>query len=154
MTKYQFNQMYSATVNGDKDQRVVFADPRDTQLPWFHLPATEYDCGDWVSYASVTDVRPLVTLDIESLYYPGATEHVIERLGHNWSSLCDEIRRQTEGPRIPEPGKWGVVQDAHGVEWFHRGTTQGSSYEWVNIETGDGDDWKDIKQPVEVRPGV
>ena len=69
-------------------------------------------------------------------------------------NLADQIEAQTKPPRIPEPGKYGVVKASAPV-------TNAARYEWTNegrfwrsLLTGDFAEWSALIDPVLVRPGV
>jgi hypothetical protein len=80
--------------------------------------------------------------------------HLIETLrGAVWLScnrLAGQIEAQTKPTRIPEPGKYGVVRDKHGVEWVTYG-----QHRWVQLDQGLRDwPWVDIEDPTLVREGL
>ena len=111
--------------------------------------------------STVTDIRPLVVLDLDdpsgtvaSLREGAADDLWTGEAAACIESIADQIEAQPMPPRIPEPGLWGVVRDATGEEWVRTGPTQHTSYEWLNTETADSDDWAGIKAPTLVRPGI
>lgn len=69
--------------------------------------------------------------------------------------LADRIEAQIPTPRISEPkGRYAVVRDSDGHDWSRRGMTQSSSYEWINLETGDSWDWENIEEPSLISAGI
>lgn len=121
--------------------------------------------GSCIQDEVVTDVRPLVVLDLGDLaVLKRAWENteVAMKEGHTLpfilQGLRDEILRQTKPPRIPEPGLWGVVEaavpESGGSRWpFVHDTDQGSS-EWTCVNDGDHYDWDALVDPVLIREGV
>jgi hypothetical protein len=108
----------------------------------------------------VTDVRPLVVLDIEDAGLSGSYDvrriNLLEHLrkGTNVAQhLADLIEAQTKPPRIPEPGLWGVVEaptqrGGYVWQWVHHPKDV-----WLNAE-GDSCPWAKLVDPVLVRDGV
>lgn len=90
----------------------------------------------WVDEDLVTDVRPLVVLDLE----PGivATLNDAERLmvpgqpnAIRLARLREQIEAQTRPPRIPEPlGLGAVVEDDEGRRWV-RYPRHGGGTPWL-----------------------
>jgi hypothetical protein len=122
--------------------------------------------GGWRSHthADVTDVRPLVVLDLDGIVDPAgalrliANEDVVNAKRSLLLGLADQIEAQTKPPRIPEPGVWGVVTantiGANGKAQDH--------YLWVRTHGGweaiastqRVRSWDDLIDPVLVRKGV
>jgi hypothetical protein len=100
----------------------------------------------WYFAFDVTDVRPLVVLDLS---WADSVPVLIDQLrGAGYVYLADQIEAQTKPPRIPEPGLWGVVEDGgeqwvRGLEGWVRATSQGMHMNWY-----------DLIDPVLVREGV
>ena len=165
MTTYEPGTVAVATVRGVPNVRVIRIQPIAGATWVTPLPVAGDLARHWDE--DVTDIRLLVVLDLDD---PAATVEYLkeatdgfDKAAHGmdaWSGrepirrVWAQIEAQTKPPRIPEPGLWGVVRDATGEEWVRTGPTQHTSYEWLNTETADSDDWAGIKAPTLVRPGV
>jgi hypothetical protein len=152
MTEYKPGTVAKATVRGVPD-----------------VTAFAFVAGAWVSAedvgdtrvhgpSKVTDVRPLVVLDLDGLVRP---DTLVNWFRHN--SLCgsiavaesvaNQIEAQIKPPRIPEPGLWGVVEaptqrGGYVWQWVHHPKDV-----WLNAE-GDSCPWAKLVDPVLVRDGV
>ena len=120
----------------------------------------------WVEDYCVTDVRPLVVLDVKdpaSLveYLKEATDG-FDKAAHGmdaWSGrapirdITRQIEAQVKPPRIPEPGLWGVVEAwVPGIptrRWVHH-----EEGRWVSDMGVPFKEWDDLIDPVLVREGV
>jgi hypothetical protein len=153
-----------ATVCGEPNVRVAYADPSDVSMPWFVL--TGKNAGDWAPMGKVVNIRPLVVLDLD--HYDG--ERAVTYLrnlareskdisGHSPSPrgklanlIADQIEAQTKPPRIPEPGLWGVVEaNVRSIprrRWVHHEEAR-----WIS-DTGVIAEWDDLVDPVLVRDGI
>jgi hypothetical protein len=105
---------------------------------------------------NVTDVRPLVVLDLD--WAESVPVLIAQLRGAGYVHIADQIEAQTKPPRIPEPGLWGVVEaavpESGGSRWpFVHDTDQGSS-EWTCVNDGDHYDWDALIDPVLIREGV
>jgi hypothetical protein len=100
----------------------------------------------------VTDIRPLVVLDIPIDVIPHKMARALRKYDFLW--LADQIEQQTKPPRIPEPGLWGVVEASvkehdQRLRWVRLGD---------NYRPDDRDEydrlWCDLIDPILVRPGI
>jgi hypothetical protein len=120
----------------------------------------------WVDSGEITDIRPLVVLDLDAANPYGIPEvrlsNLLEQLrGKGATRVClaiaDQIEEQTKPPRIPEPGLWGVVS-------AHINGKQGpqATYKWAHAPWGweaigstqATRKWEDLIDPVLIREGV
>jgi hypothetical protein len=123
--------------------------------------------GAWENTEHVTDVRPLVVLDLDEfpiLRNPSGMEHWsadvrIERPGMAafFTKLGETIKAQTKPPRIPEPGLWGVVE-AHTVgnadrRQFGR-IPESDDQHWIESDAMGWFLWDDLVDPALVRDGI
>ncbi|WP_330473787.1 hypothetical protein [Terrabacter sp. C0L_2] len=168
MSTYEPGTVAVATVRGVPNVRVFYRETHG-EGDWAYSPdparGLEYSC-DSVHLGVVTDIRPLVVLDLgpgsipaeravkllRTVTYPEAE---FPRL-RNW--LADQIEAQATPPRIPEPGLWGVVEASWDskhpttiprAEWMR---TKGN--EWRSCISNVAARWDDLVDPVLVRPGV
>ena len=163
-----------ATVRGVKGVRVFRRFSPDSGIcDWAYNPdparGLNYSC-DADAGNVVTDIRPLVVLDLDQANPWGIPEvklsNLLEQLrGEGATDVCravaDQIEAQTNPPRIPEPGPWGVVEarcDAfeRRVKWVHGDPTEFGN-DWHTF--GGSDDpyhrvWSDLIDPVLIREGL
>jgi hypothetical protein len=112
----------------------------------------DYSC-DSDSLGAVTDVRPLVVLDLHD-FYDGAVDFVATLRALNSETadwLADQIEEQVKPARIDEPGLYGVVstEDPEGLvtyRWHSHGGWHG--------EDGSIHEWDDLIDPTLVREGL
>jgi hypothetical protein len=168
VSAYEPGTVAVATVRGVPNVRVFY---RETygEGDWAYSPdparGLEYSC-DSVHLGVVTDIRPLVVLDLgpgsipaeravkllRTVTYPEAE---FPRL-RNW--LADQIEAQTKPPRIPEPGLWGVVEAHPGartgrpVEFVRDSMHEDAA--WRSLADGSAWEWDDLIDPTLVRPGI
>lgn len=153
MSEYAPGTVAVATVRGVEGVRVMRVD-ESSPAPWRSSVAVEYCCGH--SDSEVTDVRPLVVLDLAESPFGTATRHVLrssdtpvkDSLIGQW--IADQIEAQTKPPRIPEPGLWGVVEAT---------AKSGVRKEWVRTAHGWSSGyfvhpWGTLIDPVLIRPGL
>ena len=112
-----------------------------------------------------TDVRPLVVLDLDGYdgeravtYLRNLARESRDIFGESPSPrgklanlIADQIEAQTKPPRIPEPGRWGVVsvENRHGLtDYWTRG------YGGWFSESGHTLEWASLTDPTLVRPGI
>lgn len=106
----------------------------------------------------VTDVRPLVVLDLVNAEQTIKTLRIkandcgIYQAGV-LSELADQIEAQTKPKRIPEPGLWGVVEAAAngGAE---RGQFVHTPKFWYCAEFDHARGWDALIDPTLIREGV
>jgi hypothetical protein len=96
------------TVDGRAGIRVVRC---GAILGHWLIPETNVTVAD----KFVTDVRPLVVLDLVNAAQTVKTLRIlVNRLGMFQAGvvaeLADQVEAQMKTPRIPEPGLWGVVE--------------------------------------------
>jgi hypothetical protein len=104
----------------------------------------------------VTDVRPLVVLDLGSAV-PAVVVNVLRKACYN--RLADQIEAQTKPPRIPEPGLWGVVEahTAYDSTRRHFGRVPddyNDDKQWIDSFDKHWRKWDDLIDPVLVRDGI
>ena len=161
MSTYEPGTVAVATVRGVPNLRVMrttgTAGGDDIWLTVEHV-------GGWRTHIAtdVTDIRPLVMLDLDDpdAYGCSAVVHdpakIVSALRETNSvaahAIARQIEAQTKPPRIPEPGLWGVVEagsNAHPTrrKWVRYGMG------WRDL-TGNPQQWSDLIDPTLVRPGV
>ena len=159
MSTYEPGTVAVATVRGVKGLRVVRIATAHVATAWL-TPCETPDGYRWHSDFDVTDVRPLVVLD---LAHPALTAAVLRQVGeyirkqHKTSVeddqiadfIADQIEAQTKPPRIPEPGLWGVVEADTGEKFL-----RADGGIWRSVDTGVGRMWEDVDNPTLVREGV
>ena len=162
MSTYEPGTVAVATVRGVPNVRVMRTTGKggadDCWLTAEHVQGWRFHMA-----SDVTDIRPLVVLDLDGVPFADRladTLRSIHMLGSSipeFLSLADQIEAQTKPPRIPEPG-WGAVVEA-GV----RGSrVDNSRRHWLRTTDGktwhDGRDtytaWDDLVDPTLVRPGI
>lgn len=111
---------------------------------------------------SVTDVRPLVVLDLDDPYLYGCSAvvkdpaKIVAALRDTNSvaahGIARQIEAQTTPPRIPEPSMYGVVssEDDCGLTTYFWHSPHGG---WHG-ESGSVFEWADLPNPVLVRDGI
>ena len=117
----------------------------------------------WVSDADVTDVRPLVVLELDAYANPAellrliANEDVVNAKRSLLLNIADQIEAQVKPPHIPEPTEplSEVQASTQGCERrrFVRGFAATSGrVRWVDGVAGYG--WDELIDPTLVREGV
>jgi hypothetical protein len=170
MTDYKPGTVAKATVRGVPDIRVVRGPNGWFDLSEGRIPSLHSDGPD------VTDVRPLVVLDLDESEGGGRllprwlrnNVSEVERasisptpIGKDMRWLADQIEAQTKPSRIPEPGLWGVVRaarrevdgsatTAHGI-WIR---TKHVTCPWTHDSGNRTANWNDLIDPVLIREGV
>lgn len=155
MTDYKPGTVAKATVRGQEDVLVM----RDDADNW--LSGECFRGGHVHGDLVVTDVRPLVLLDLEkagSHLHPnemargGVVTMLLDTGSRVARNIADQIEAQTKPPRIPEPGLWGVVEAwTDGIpirRWVHHEEDR-----WV-CDTGERRNWEALSDPTLVREGV
>jgi hypothetical protein len=164
MTTYEPGTVAIATVQGVPNVKVVRVEGSLVNAPWVtteKLPG----CGSWHYESDVTDVRPLVVLDLDdpslSGNYGARVANLIDHLRDGTAiakHLADQIEAQTRPPRIPEPG-WGekvrsrAGDDPKTYKWLRYTTNPNVQDQWVS-EFCSPRPWSDLIDPVLVREGV
>jgi hypothetical protein len=109
---------------------------------------------DGRDHPEVADVRPLVVLDLDPNAHVGPDVLVRKLRRDGYCDLADQIEAQTEPPRIPEPGRWGVVRGWDG-QVYVRTSAVHVKHGWRCVTGGGGPiAWDDIDEPTLVRPGI
>ena len=161
MTEYAEGTVAVATVRGVPGVRVfrTASSTDDSFSVWRHAEVK----GRWLTHpGEVADVRPLVVLDLKAANPHGVPSIVLENLLSTLRNseylgcegVADQIEAQTKPPRIPEPGKYGVVKARTASlnrlvqDWVSEGKL------WRGLDTGTAVDWADLLDPVLVREGV
>lgn len=170
MSEYEPGTVAVATVRGVGGVQVI----RTCDHP--------YGGNGWISATSVagtyahkddnlTDIRPLVVLDVDALKGKMVAPPSVEELPRWLRSLADsnrhgkdvlgsvaarlladQIEAQTKPPRIPEPGNYGVVEAGiAGGEGRYRYVRDGSH--WYTLR-GAQRWWHELIDPVLVREGI
>jgi len=122
-----------------------------------------------VSSEPVTDIRPLVVLDLGD--YDNRAVTYLRNIANDDRAfdggptpraklvhlIADQIEAQAKPPRIPEPGLWGVVkastqEGGYVRRWVRDGGHENA--EWVAIEATMRREWDDLIDPVLIREGV
>ena len=165
MTDYKPGTVAKATVRGAGGVRVT-----RYEGGWARIDDPDACWGDGCGF--VTDVRPLVVLDPKDVPSPsfrarradGLRSYAANLRKDGYYSaadvfgyLADQIEAQTKPPRIPEPGKYGVVrasgQGLDNVEWVNEGKW------WVSLDEGISQprrwaEWRELEDPTLIREGV
>ena len=153
MTELIPGRFYRATVRGVPDATILVG--RD------YAVTSEVTDGHYLhNLSAITDARPLIVLD------PGRAQvrDFLRVYGEDRSSsyipsrLARMIEAQTEPPRIPEPGQWGVVEASceHSDE---RGAWVHDPLGWARvgheqIKTYNHDAWDSLIDPTHIRDGI
>ena len=157
-TTYEPGTVAVATVRGVPNVRVF----RLPKVHDFHVYRWQsaVPIGESVSWKDedVTDVRPLVALDLDD---PSEHAAVLREFAPADSLAClswlaDQIEAQTKPSRIPEPGLWGVVEAKYGdtpVRTFVRERDGWSSLTNPG-RAGVMCDWDRLVDPVLIRDGI
>ena len=167
MSTYEPGTVAVATVRGVPNVRVMRCGPKQ---PFWMSP--EYEGDDqgsdrqWRMHSDreVTDVRPLVVLDLAQIDEIAATTwhevtgNLLRTDSPTAICIADQIEAQTKPPRIPEPGLWGVVE-AHPQARTGRPVhfLRDSEHEdapWRSIADGSAWEWDSLVDPVLVRDGI
>lgn len=165
MTEYPAGTVAVATVRGVKGVRVfrTLSVDLDHNSVWRH---EEVEGSHWSRPTQVSDIRPLVVLDLPGITGAEVASHLRQK-GRPGYCVCDmiadQIEAQTKPPRIPEPGRWGVVEASRegktlGQKFLrkHSGSENGG-YDWVSFTfgaRGESFRWDDLINPTLVREGV
>ena len=157
-TEWEPGTVAVATINGETLRVSRFRDEG-----WILLTDPDYYWPDDGS-TPVTDVRPLVVLDLDgydTIHGPEALRFLADKAdkgkGGNVFAriardLADQIEAQTKPPRIPEPGLWGVVRDISGE--IHVRETTDATHQWFAFKQQANVRWDDITNPTLIRDGV
>jgi hypothetical protein len=168
MTDYPAGTVAVATVRGVPNVRIF-----RSQGDW--ISGDTVEGAFWADDRDVTDISPLVMLDIADMRgkmvaapsvnelptwlrtLADANSHGKDALGSQAARLlADQIEAQTRPPRIPQPGLWGVVEagcDGLGRRtWLHvnenpAGNDWASTDGWHRV-------WADLEDPALVRDGI
>lgn len=170
MNEYPVGFVGMATVRGVKDVRVM-------QVDGVWLSVERAKGTWWHNDADVTDVRPLAVIDpqdspaemgralseaadrtlvVLDLYNPATVEDVSRVLRDGgYGNLVVQIEEQTRPPRIPEPGKWGVVEASTegGPRRVFGHAPEHDEEHWVDDHVS-WFSWDDLIDPVLVREGI
>jgi hypothetical protein len=123
MSTYEPGQPCIATVKGQQGIRVMRSARASTNgLVWASSVAV--DGNWWFTEAEVTNVRPLVVLDLDDFAWAAK---VLRNPGlgamDTRARIADQIEQQTKPPRIPEPvGLGAVIEDENGHQWVRMGS--------------------------------
>jgi hypothetical protein len=105
----------------------------------------------------VTDVRPLVVLDLD--WAESVPVLIAQLRGAGYVHIADQIEAQAKPPRIPEPGLWGVVESTVTYEGTTYSTSlvrhpgPGTANRWLD-RSGSWFSWNELIDPVLIREGV
>ena len=163
MSTYETGTVAVATVRGVPDVRVFRVQNIDGWVDESGYAHTPEGIG-LDTRTPVTDVRPLVVLDVPDPRRLWADlGAAIEACGNSGvsdrlSAVRDHLEPQTKPPRIPEPGLWGVVK-ARGPLGENESPNED---EWVRTDdivwrsrvTGWGACWDQLIDPTLVRDGI
>jgi hypothetical protein len=161
MSEYEPGTVAVATVRGRENVR-VFCDDWDS---WRHADIIGFR---HTRSAFVTDIRPLVVLDLANNAHAAAALRDTlpaadsDRDAQDWlvAQIADAIEAQTGAPRIPEPGQYGVVKarwdnTIHGErhtsidgEFIHIGPS------WRSVRDGYAVGWYELIDPTLIREGL
>jgi hypothetical protein len=158
MAEYPAGTVAVATVRGVPNVRIFRRD-----YDW----TTATPTGDWIGHPhhEVTDVRPLIVLDLDAATAHGThdigVENILAALRAPAATgacrkLADQIESQIQPPRIPEPGLWGVVEAGFlGIrsKWVRMVVGTSDECHWCDEESRWAD-WDHLVDPTLVRPGI
>jgi hypothetical protein len=153
MSNYEPGTVAVATVRGVTNVRVFRIRDHHDVVRW----VTADNLNGWLGHhdSDVTDVRPLVVLDLE-LTDAAAAALVSDLRECNWRAVANQIETQTKPPRIPEPTGFapvveaGVNQHDERLRWYRN--MAGS---WTpSVRSEYARDWDDLVDPVLVRDGI
>jgi hypothetical protein len=116
MTAYEPGQIAVATVRGVPNVRVMRGDGIFKNNWYSNRPVT----GSLTSFSDreVTDIHPLVVLDLEKHSEPAIADLVRQLRRDRWHLVADQIEAQIKPPKPAEPtGLGAVVEDADGNRW-------------------------------------
>lgn len=163
MTDYKPGTVAKAAVRGVPNV-TVFAFAADTWASGEKVDGTRVHDA-----RLVTDVRPLVVLDLGALSadapHLAIWADAVDLLRRYESQLqsallgdiADQIEAQTKPPRIPEPGVWGVVEaktGPRGERTLLVRSAKASGADWTDVNDSQNWAWGDLYDPVLVREGV
>jgi hypothetical protein len=158
MSTYEPGQVAVATVRGVPKVRVIRDGHKDA---W--LSGAIIDGFQWhLERTQVTDIRPLVVLDLDEHLSAGgfdwpAIVGVLRAPGdsgrYTREAIADQIEQQTKPPRIPEPGLWGVVEASVGPDGRYKFVRFNDS-SWMCTADSSTYPWAGLIDPVLVRPGI
>jgi hypothetical protein len=159
---YEPGTVAVATVRGVPDVRVMRCGP---EQPFWMSPAYEGDADGsekrWRMHKDrdVTDVRPLVVLDLDDIGM-SVSDLVLDLRGIGSVAgeiVADQIEAQTKPQRIPEPGLWGVVE-AHTKDNAERRqfgrVPETDEQHWIETDAMGWFEWRHLVDPVLVRDGI
>jgi hypothetical protein len=152
VSTYEPGTVAVATIDGEQVRVSRFRDEG-----WMLLTDPDYFWPD-DGNAPVTDVRPLVVLDLDggeakelADYLSGVDMHLSigDRL-----NISRQILQQTKPPRILEPGLWGIVtaREENAItehDWVHLPTGAWASLGGSRLST-----WRNLIDPTLIREGV
>lgn len=155
MSEFKPGTVAVATVCGVPNLR-VFRYDHGFELRWQTTGFTTHNDAD------VTDVRPLVVLDLAEQPFPASgVDKFIENLrsgsiAREW--VADQIEAQTKPPKPTEPlGLGAVVEDAEGRRWVRSRLTELQGLlgvVWENSQTLSHNHWNNIDAVRVVHEGV
>lgn len=137
MSEYEPGTVAVATVRGVEGVRVMYV-VGDLLGSGAWLSSRYVHGGRSHGPGEVTDVRPLVALDLgdNPSYVAKLLRRVVEEDGlgaHTFDYLANQIEAQTKPPKPPEPqGLGAVVEDSEGRRW-----TRFASYTDAWAQNGD-----------------
>ena len=117
---YEPGTVAVATIRGMPNVRVMRVAGELSSAEWASAVGTPHRLHeDW----SVTDIHPLVVLDLPERVVPALVEYLRgvgdQKIAGDWLDLiADQIEAQTKPPKPAEPtGLGAVVEDAAGKRW-------------------------------------
>jgi hypothetical protein len=146
MSTYEPGTVANLSIQGEKVRGIV----RDDE--WLIVGHSYFKSIAVGNDALIQDIRPLVVLDLDYIRFEryGMPQILhLMRTDHRLAPMADQIEAQTNPPRIPEPGLWGVVTDNGDDTWVC--TEPGR---WTRIVDGVEWPWVDIADPVLIRDGI
>lgn len=124
MSEYEPGTVAVATVRGVPGVRVFRTGGALSVDRNMWASAKPVDHRSWHPNENVTDVRPLVTLDlslgaVRPEQVAGYAVEVLRTPRHQWADhIADQIEAQTRPPKPEEPtGRYAVVEDDRAREW-------------------------------------
>lgn len=163
MTDYKPGTVAKATVRGVPDVTVVAGyGTSKPRLRWLTADERLVDAHNdgWYFEVDLTDVRPLVVLDLD--WAESVPVLIAQLRGAGYVHIADQIEAQTKPPRIPEPG-WSEKVLAHTLDdptpreyvRFTDSRNQFPTRQWYGHGGRRGAQrWDDLIDPVLIREGV
>ena len=137
MSTYEPGTVAVATVYGVRGVRVMRG-AKDQTVPLVWTSSVAIKGAWWFAESDVTDVRPLIVLDLDAEWADNAATLIKHLRIDNYPNLADQIEAQTKPPKPAEPTGLGAVVETDGGVRFVRlpdgiWTSEDESQPWDNV---------------------